>query len=224
VRTPVAALAALSALILAACGTESVSVPSADGGAAAGAEIFATNCAGCHTLGPAGSNGSGNRALRAQGPNFDQRLLTSDEVLFAIRNGGYSGAIMPQSIVVGEEASLVAEFVSEYSGTESEDSVRPSPAGGTETGEEPAAAEETGAEPTDAAAANDDPAPETEAGGASGGGAQGRSGQGDSGSGSGGAAGSGSIGGGASGAGSTGGGSNGGGGPASGGSTGSGNG
>lgn len=208
-RTPVAALAALSALILAACGTESVSVPSADGGAAAGAEIFATSCAGCHTLGAAGTGGSGNRALRAQGPNFDQRVLTFDEVLFAIRNGGYSGAIMPQNIVVGEEASLVAEFVSEYSGTESEDSVRPSPTAGTES----AAAEETGAAEADPAAADAEPATGSEAGGAAGGGAP----QGESGSGSGG------TGGGGSGSGSSGSGESGGG-RSGGGPTGSGNG
>lgn len=128
------------ALILPACGTESVDVPAGDASAAAGAEVFASNCAGCHTMTPAGSNGSGNRALRAQGPNFDQRVLGFDEVLFAIRNGGYSGAIMPQNIVVGEDASLVAEFVSKYSGTEAEDSPRPSP--------EPGSAEEGAAEDT----------------------------------------------------------------------------
>lgn len=201
-RTPVAAFAALSALFLAACGTESVSVPAGDS-SAAGAEIFATNCAGCHTLGSAGSNGSGNRALRAQGPNFDERSLGSDEVLFAIRNGGYSGAIMPQNIVVGEQASLVAEFVSKYSGTESVDSIRPSPAPGTESSEEP---EGTSAGETDATAPDEGPAPQAEAGGASGGGAQGRSGQGGAGSGgsTGGGSGSGSTGGSGSASGSAG--------------------
>ncbi len=39
-----------------------------------------------------------------------------DNVLYAIRNGGYSGAIMPQNIVVGEDAQAVAEFVAEYAG------------------------------------------------------------------------------------------------------------
>jgi hypothetical protein len=39
-------------------------------------------------------------------------------VLFAIRNGGFSGAIMPQNIVVGDEAEAVAEFVAEYAGSE----------------------------------------------------------------------------------------------------------
>ena len=96
---------------------------------AAGAEIFATHCGGCHTMTPAGTQGSGNRALRAQGPNFDQRLETYDEVLFAIRNGGFSGAIMPQNIVVGEEADAVATFVADYAGGEVEEPPRPPGAG-----------------------------------------------------------------------------------------------
>jgi hypothetical protein len=37
-------------------------------------------------------------------------------VLFAIRNGGFSGAIMPANIVVGEEAEAVADFLAKYSG------------------------------------------------------------------------------------------------------------
>jgi len=132
-RFAVLAVTAASALILGACGTESVEVDDADANASAGAEIFAANCSGCHTMTPAGTNGSGNRALRAQGPNFDQRLIGYDEALYAIRNGGFSGAIMPQNIVVGEEAALVAEFIEKYSGTEAQDSPRPSPEPGTES-------------------------------------------------------------------------------------------
>jgi mono/diheme cytochrome c family protein len=117
---------ASSALLIAACGSEGVSVSEGDGDASAGAEIFATHCAGCHTLGAAGTQGSGNRALRAQGPNFDQRVETYDEALFAIRNGGFSGAIMPQNIVVGEDANLVAKFLADYSGGDVEEPPRPS--------------------------------------------------------------------------------------------------
>ena len=40
-------------------------------------------------------------------------------MLFAIRNGGFSGAIMPANIVVGEDAEEVADFLDEYSGKES---------------------------------------------------------------------------------------------------------
>ena len=125
---PVSATIAIacSALALAACGSEGVSVSEdADSAQAEGAEIFASHCAGCHTLSAAGTQGSGNRALRAQGPNFDQRLETYDEVLFAIRNGGFSGAIMPQNIVTGDEADAVASFVSDYAGSDVEESPRP---------------------------------------------------------------------------------------------------
>jgi len=123
--------AAACAFLVSACGSEGVSV-SEDDPASAGADIFATHCAGCHTMTPAGTQGSGNRALRAQGPNFDQRLETYDEVLYAIRNGGFSGAIMPQNIVVGEEADAVATFVSEYAGSEVEEQARPTPDAGDE--------------------------------------------------------------------------------------------
>jgi len=37
-------------------------------------------------------------------------------VLFAIRNGGFSGAIMPANIVVGRDAEDVALFVERYAG------------------------------------------------------------------------------------------------------------
>ena len=40
-------------------------------------------------------------------------------MLFAIRNGGFSGAIMPANIVTGEEADAVATFLEKYSGRES---------------------------------------------------------------------------------------------------------
>ena len=69
-----------------------------------GAVLFAERCSGCHTLEAAGAVGSANRALRNQGPNLDEREETVEDVLYAIRNGGFSGAIMPQNIVVGEDA------------------------------------------------------------------------------------------------------------------------
>jgi mono/diheme cytochrome c family protein len=109
--------AAAAALVLAACGTEGISV-SPDDPTYSGAVLFAERCSGCHTLTPAGTQGTANRALRAQGPNLDQRVESVDDVLFAIRNGGFSGAIMPQNIVTGEEANAVAEFVAEHAGSE----------------------------------------------------------------------------------------------------------
>lgn len=82
------------------------------------AELFAANCGGCHTFSAAGVVGSGNDSSRVQGPNLDQRKETVGAVLYAIRNGGYSGAVMPQNILVGEEAEKVARFVARYAGAD----------------------------------------------------------------------------------------------------------
>jgi len=115
-----------AALGLSACGfgEEGVSVSKQDPNYD-GAVLFATHCAGCHTLGAAGTQGSGNRGERTQGPNLDQRVESYDDALFAIQNGGFSGAIMPQNIVVGDEAKAVAKFVARYAGSEAESSPRP---------------------------------------------------------------------------------------------------
>ena len=118
----------LAALALGACGSEGVAVPSDDPNHE-GAEIFAQRCSGCHTLSPAGTQGSGTRELRAQGPNLDQRPEDEADVLFAIRNGGYSGSIMPQNIVVGDEAAKVAAFVAKYAGTQANSTPRPTSTG-----------------------------------------------------------------------------------------------
>jgi mono/diheme cytochrome c family protein len=99
------------------CGSEGVDVSEDDSAAVKeGAQLFAERCSGCHTLSAAGTQGSANRSQRVQGPDFDQRNESVDDVLFAIRNGGFSGAIMPQNIVVGDDAEKVAEFVAEYAG------------------------------------------------------------------------------------------------------------
>jgi mono/diheme cytochrome c family protein len=126
----------LAALGLSACGfgEEGISVSEENHD---GAVLFATHCSGCHTLGAAGSQGSGNRGERTQGPNLDQRTETYDDALFAIQNGGFSGAIMPQNIVVGEEAKEVAKFVAKYAGSEAEDAPRPGDSGETEADETP---------------------------------------------------------------------------------------
>ena len=101
--------------IAAGCGTQGVSVPASDP-THAGAEIFSERCGGCHTLTPAGTEGTANRSQRTQGPNLDQRRETMADVIYAIRNGGFSGAIMPQNIVVGADAEKVAAFVAKYAG------------------------------------------------------------------------------------------------------------
>jgi mono/diheme cytochrome c family protein len=122
----VIALVVAAALGLAACGfgKEGIAV-SKDDPNHAGAVLFSTHCAGCHTLSAAGTQGTGNRGERTQGPNLDQREESAEDVLYAIQNGGFSGAIMPQNIVVGEEAEEVANFVAKYAGSQAESSPRP---------------------------------------------------------------------------------------------------
>jgi mono/diheme cytochrome c family protein len=109
------------------CGSEGVELSSGDPDHE-GAVIFAERCSGCHTLSVAGTQGSANRSQRTQGPDFDQRRETVDDVLFAIRNGGFSGAIMPQNIVVGPDAEKVAAFLSKYAGQDVVEQPRPSSA------------------------------------------------------------------------------------------------
>ena len=124
------AAAALVALTVAACGgKEEISV-SKDSPDYAGAELFATHCSGCHTLSVAGSQGTGNRGQRTQGPNLDQRTESYEDAIFAIRNGGFSGAIMPQNILVGEEADQVARFVAKYAGQQAQTTATPGETGG----------------------------------------------------------------------------------------------
>lgn len=112
-------LVACAALGLSACGfgEEGIQV-SESSPDYSGAELFAANCAGCHTLTPAGAEGTGNRGTRVQGPNLDQRTESYDDALYAIQHGGFSGAIMPQNIVVGDEAEEVARFVAQYAGSD----------------------------------------------------------------------------------------------------------
>ena len=90
-----------------------------------GAQLFAQRCSGCHTLKAAGAQGSANRSQRQQGPNLDGRKETYEDAIYAIANGGFSGAIMPQNIVVGEDAEAVARFLAEYSGSDVTERVRP---------------------------------------------------------------------------------------------------
>jgi mono/diheme cytochrome c family protein len=130
------ALAAVAALALSACGfgEEGISL-SEDDPNYNGAVLFASHCSGCHTLSAAGAQGTGNRSSRVQGPNLDQRTESYGDALFAIQNGGFTGAIMPQNIVVGEEAEEIAHFVAAYAGLERKESFHP--AAGEEGAEAP---------------------------------------------------------------------------------------
>jgi mono/diheme cytochrome c family protein len=104
----------------AACGTQRVGVPKSNALAYAGAQLFQQRCGGCHTLSYAGTHGSASNIRTAQannGPNFNVRCERPvTRVLYAIENGGFSGSIMPQNVVVGQDASDVAEFVATYAG------------------------------------------------------------------------------------------------------------
>jgi mono/diheme cytochrome c family protein len=132
---PVLIPAAAMALTVAACGSEGIQV-SDDDPTHEGAVLFAERCSGCHTLSAAGTEGSGNNSLRNQGPNFDQRRVSFEDALYAIRNGGFSGAIMPQNIVVGDDAQAVARFLEEWSGREAEPALAPAgEKGGSQAGE-----------------------------------------------------------------------------------------
>ena len=127
--TTLAALAATFAL--ASCGSQSVQTNIEHGPLKGekdpvvlrGANLFAERCAGCHTLAVAGTQGGakeGSRGIkdreRTDGPDFNLRAETTGSVLYALRNGGFSGAIMPQNIAVGEDADAIAAFLCKYSG------------------------------------------------------------------------------------------------------------
>ena len=108
----------VAALVVGACGSEGIQL-SEDDPNYEGAVLFKENCAGCHSLDVAGTHGSatdvGSRERR-DGPNFNERQESVDDVLYAIRNGGFSSQPMPQNILTGEDAQKVAEFVAQYSG------------------------------------------------------------------------------------------------------------
>jgi mono/diheme cytochrome c family protein len=117
-RVIYAVCVAAAALLASGCGSESISLSKTDPDRT-GAEIFAARCGGCHTLEAAGTHGSATNVSdreNVDGPNFNVRLETAPDVLFAIANGGFSGAIMPENIVTGGEAQAVAKFVAKYSG------------------------------------------------------------------------------------------------------------
>lgn len=115
--TTIAAALAVSVSI-AACGEQKIQV-AADSPERHAAEVFKQRCAGCHTFTAAGTRGSAANIRtreRTDGPNFNVRHECVERVLYAIQNGGFSGAIMPANIVVGEDALAVSEFVAKYAG------------------------------------------------------------------------------------------------------------
>lgn len=117
-------LAAMTIILLAcaalvsACGSQGISVAKTSP-YYKGAVLFRDHCSGCHTLAVVGAEGSAtsiSNRVKTNGPNFNIRKEDVEQVLYAIRNGGFSGAIMPENVVVGEDAQDVAQFLAKYSG------------------------------------------------------------------------------------------------------------
>jgi mono/diheme cytochrome c family protein len=126
-RPPPKLLAAATTLLAAAggvsaCGSQGISVAKTSPNYK-GAVLFRDHCSGCHTLSVVGAEGSATSIkdrVRTNGPNFNIRKENVEQVLYAIRNGGFSGAIMPENLVVGEDAQDIARFLAVYSGKQSQ--------------------------------------------------------------------------------------------------------
>jgi mono/diheme cytochrome c family protein len=115
-----ASVVGLATVGLSACGSAGIKLAQTDPNYN-GAVLFLDHCSGCHTLDEVGAEGSAekiNDRQKINGPNFNVRPETMSQVLYAIRNGGFSGAIMPENIVVGSDAMAVARFLSKYAGAE----------------------------------------------------------------------------------------------------------
>jgi mono/diheme cytochrome c family protein len=117
-RVATAASAAVASALVAACGSQGIDVSDSPN-VNRGAVLFSQRCSGCHTMDKVGAQGGAYKIKdreRVDGPNFNVRKESVDDVLYAIRNGGFSGAIMPENIVVGQDAQDVAAFLSKYAG------------------------------------------------------------------------------------------------------------
>ena len=125
VRAKIAATATVvlaCALALSACGSQGIGVAKTSP-YHRGAVLFRDHCSGCHTLSVVGAQGSASsikNRVRTSGPNFNIRKENVEQVLYAIRNGGFSGAIMPENVVVGNDAQEVARFLAQYSGSQAQ--------------------------------------------------------------------------------------------------------
>jgi mono/diheme cytochrome c family protein len=129
----VAVAATAVAFSVGACGSQGIQIAKSDPDYH-GAVLFRDHCAGCHSLAVVGAVGSGfqvRRKLRTNGPNFNVRPEQVNQVLYAIRNGGFSGAIMPENILLGPDAQAVAEFLAKYAGRSATNPPSPTPAGTT---------------------------------------------------------------------------------------------
>jgi mono/diheme cytochrome c family protein len=110
------------AAALGACGSQGIKVAKTSP-YHHGAVLFRDHCSGCHTLSVVGAQGSATsiaNRVKTNGPNFNIRKENVEQALYAIRNGGFSGAIMPENIVVGSDAQAVAAFLAKYSGVQAQ--------------------------------------------------------------------------------------------------------
>jgi mono/diheme cytochrome c family protein len=115
-------LALALAVLAGGCGSQGIKLAKSDPNYR-GAVLFRDHCSGCHTLATVGAEGSATSIkdrVRTNGPNFNQRKENVQQVLYAIRNGGFSGAIMPENIVVGDDAKAIAAFLAKYSGLQAQ--------------------------------------------------------------------------------------------------------
>src|SRR5580700_8518503 len=110
------------AVLLGACGSQEIQLAKTSP-YYKGAALFLDHSSGCHTLAVVGAEGSAteiSNRVKTNGPNFNIRKEDVEQVLYAIRNGGFSGAIMPENVVVGENAQDVARFLAAFSGKEAQ--------------------------------------------------------------------------------------------------------
>ncbi len=115
-----AAIAMLIAMsvVLSACGSQGISVPKTSP-YYRGAVIFRDHCSGCHTLATVGAEGSATsikNRLKTNGPNFNYRKENYEQVMYAIHNGGFSGAIMPENVVLGDRSARSRQIPGEVLG------------------------------------------------------------------------------------------------------------
>jgi mono/diheme cytochrome c family protein len=125
----VAVAATAVAFSVGACGSQGIQIAKSSPDYH-GAVLFRDHCSGCHSLAVVGAVGSGfqvRRKQRTNGPNFNVRPEQVNQVLYAIRNGGFSGAIMPENILLGPDAVAVAQFLSKYAGHAAHNPPSPTP-------------------------------------------------------------------------------------------------
>jgi mono/diheme cytochrome c family protein len=134
-RRAVIPLLAVVALAAAGCGSQQFDLDAGESqNIQNGAQLFSEHCSGCHSLDAVDAEGSAKNPRDKEttdGPNFNDRREDVDGVLYAIRNGGFSGAIMPENIVTGQDAQDVADFLAKYAGRNAPENANASDAGNT---------------------------------------------------------------------------------------------